>query len=403
MMCKSTVPMVSLLGIVKIYLFGSRFSSVIRAIFRVLVPKQVITLFKSIRMTKSEVYYLGQLYFENKDSLVPKKELSEQELTIINSFILPVLAKQNLDNQILMQFSNLVSVLNYEQLMRLQFNLFVKGLISTSAEIREIARQHVINKRVTVSPLVARGAAMEEIFISNNQASFMNEKLTDTKHQLTNNESVSTDFLAIINKQRVAVIGPNIEKNKGLLEYLCSFDVVVFNNLVKHDDFIFELSKKCKIVSYYNKYQAKYIYISNDYSVFRYVDFSVFRSYEFSYQCDLVQSKKAKLCVLNNAFFNGAMQGLQTLLFDLTQYTPEYLYIAGYDLYTKKITYKNGYMNASSNMLYDLGRHDLIGNFRYLVYLYKRSYFECDVELSSVLNMTEAEYLKRVEVVSSAW
>jgi hypothetical protein len=97
------------------------------------------------------------------------------------------------------------------------------------------------------------------------------------------------------------------------------------------------------------------------------------------------------------------MQGFQSILFDLLANEPSKVYATGYDLYTKPSPYKTGYINASQNMLYDLGRHDVVGNYRYLVMLYNLGLFEGDSNLQNILTMSEVEYLQKIQEVSSEW
>jgi hypothetical protein len=209
--------------------------------------------------------------------------------------------------------------LDITSLIRLNFNLFSNGLILESGIVRELARKKTLNE---ISLLRGQdrfdGAFNEEYFEScqiknvNNSIKHLKEwgpRLIGQKRAEVDSIYSSSELERLIKSKRIAIVGPNRDKDEALLKELASYDVVVLNNVIVADDFLLELRKNSLIVSYYNEFHSKYLYINNKFDIFKHLDFSVFRAYKFKYQLELYFENKAKLAMLNRAFFNGVMQG----------------------------------------------------------------------------------------------
>lgn len=399
--------------IVQIYILGSKFSSYFRKHISTYTPRIIVTLFSAARATSSESIYSNLYYFEERDSVVAKKTLCDIERKIVDDFFITNHEKNSPKK--IESLSELIQQLNVNKLLRLSFNLFARGYIIASGYVREVARQKTLkNQDCNLSSQRKEGAMIEELYFqkpiisdseNNNAWSRQIENITYSNEVKDKrlNKFYCGYFEKLIQGKSLAIVGPNIDRDQSLFDELSNYDVVIFNNLISADDFIVRLSKSCTLVSYYNEFQAKCLYISNKHDVFDYVDYSVFRSFRFQYQISLLNENKAKLCFINKAVFNGVMQGFQAVLHDINRYQPLSIYATGYDLYTKSKTYSSGYLNASDSMLYDLARHDVIGNFRYLAAQYKYGVFQSDDSLKTVLQMSELDYLKRIEDVNSHW
>jgi hypothetical protein len=206
-------------------------------------------------------------------------------------------------------------------------------------------------------------------------------------------------FSEIINNNKVAIIGPSCADllDVGLLEELNDYDVIVLINGFGSHEFSRQFQGSKKIVSYYNSYHAKMVYIDPGVTLGGGIDFSIYREYKYKYQVDQTIKGCARLVYNNHNFFNGVPQALQTILHDLSCFYPKEVKAFGFDLYTSKKLYNNNYATPQHRILYDIARHDPISNFNYTKSLFESGFFKADNVLTIVLEMDISQYLIKIE------
>lgn len=205
-------------------------------------------------------------------------------------------------------------------------------------------------------------------------------------------------FSKILSGNKVTVLGPAKFDSEEVLKSLIDSDVLILTNVLSDSDIIDYIKNvDIKVISYYNSYNAKRIFLNPKLSPGNNVDFSVYMDVNYSYQSLQILTRKARILRKNPYVICGAPQALQSILYDLLRFNPSHVKVCGFTFYASKISYRDGYSTPTERILYDLARHDAIGNFIFAKKIYNNGFFEGDDEVERILNMNDKEYLEALE------
>ncbi len=367
-----------------ILLTRNNITSKFRLYLKKVMPVMLVRFFDRYRLTTNEKLYkninikneqLNKIVKNFKDNGV--RPQNEELDFILNSLKDP---KECLDNYFILFVSGLMT----------ESNLFRKKAICLTVDNIYKKQELLLESKKVVAALLEGGKSEEEA-----------SKFLGIEHESFTNKDDKTNenhFADMVNNNKVLILGPaNIDASE-LEKYIKESDIIISTNITADSRSILQLANnRIKLISYYNEYNSRLMYHSIEKQLSNKVDFYVYRSIKYSYQTFQLFNKKAR--IINNDPFvlTGARQAIQSILYDLTKFNVKSIKILGVNLYASKNLYRQDYVTARDNILYDLGRHDLIGNFLYLKKLFHDGFFECDEILENILNMSTEEYLSVVE------
>lgn len=367
-----------------ILLTKNNITSKIRSYLKKVMPIVIVRFFDKYRLTTNEKLY--------KNINIKNEQLNKIVKNFKDNGVKPQTEELNII------LSNLKTPKEY---LDSYFILFINGLMIESNLFREKAIDLTVEninkkKESLLEPKNAMGALLE----SGQSEKEASKSLDIDQESFTNKDDKTNEnyFADMINNKKILILGPaNIDASE-LEKNIAECDIMISTNITADSKSILYLAdNRIKIISYYNEYNSRLMYQITEKQLSNEVDFCVYRSIKYSYQIFQLFNKKARVINNNPFVLTGARQAIQSILYDLTKFDVKSIKVLGVNLYASKNLYRQDYATVRDNILYDLGRHDLIGNFLYLKKLFHDGFFDCDEVLSEILNMSTKEYLSVVE------
>ncbi len=232
------------------------------------------------------------------------------------------------------------------------------------------------------------------------------KEFLDAWHKRTLNES--TQFMDYVRGKNVAIVGPapSGHEDSGLID---SFDIVVRLNY-RGLEFMPEANEfgNRVNVSYYstgmvnilNKQKAKFPFTDLDFSVFKKSSYNIIGS--------RINKTKTKPINANKYFFYKYPNLIPETIFDILLYYPEKVHLFKTNFYTDRTTHDNNYeekLFVKNSLLKNtklqrmMSVHDLLCQISFIRSLWKGKVIEVDQGCANVLQMTDRQYMSKMESV----
>lgn len=312
----------------------------------------------------------------------------------------------------------------FEESLALYSLFFSQGLVRESTDLRVEARTQLLDiGRVSMGRTAPRlltrlvGAAVEagwteetiEKVLGIKKIATRFRKPAATKHYAASNFSAgrgrainATEFGKTLNSARVLVLGPKNTEGSLQRASLENFDVLVVLNFIagthpSEAAMTTARNSSMSTIVFYNEFVAKKMFYDRECRPSPEPDWSVYRSLSYAYQIRQCLAGTARTIRKNRDIVDGVWQGLPSVLFDLAQFGPSLIQVSGFDAYLSDRPYAPGYPAKDNALLYDLARHDPVGNFLFLQRLYDAGVFSADSALRNALNLNLFGYMSALD------
>lgn len=393
------------------YLVMNNILSRLRDVFKKLFPKSLVRKFDVFRQSKNEQeFQKNALISSDIQSCDVRYQHVEQ---LVFNYQSIKTRPSDTDLQSLLE-----CVDTYEVCLDFYDALFVNGLMKESLLFRNKARD-LLAASLLIGSEKSRGELRKQIAAArekNWDLERINSLLNSVPHNLVaqgtdgvHMYSESIQYIETLNygkyhqmllDKNVAILGPAEFNESELMKELESIDVLILTNVLADSDIINTIKGlNIKIVSYYNAFNAKKIFYDPKLNPGKYVDFFIYSDVGYAYQATQLVRRKARVFNKNPYMLCGAPQAFQSILYDLARFNARSIKVFGVTFYASKVSYRRGYSTPLDRVLYDLARHDAIGNFVFAKQIFDEGFFNGDSEVERILNMDNKEYLEVLEGV----
>ncbi|MFW5863349.1 MAG: tetratricopeptide repeat protein [Desulfohalobiaceae bacterium] len=213
------------------------------------------------------------------------------------------------------------------------------------------------------------------------------------------------EFLDCIKGKSVAVVG-NADSLADQKQEIESFDIVLALN-VPHRDLGLDRGGNTKILSLSSTFEKFYDLRANLANL-QDVDWIIAPRNAINFEPLLRQGLKVRLKSPKLPLFSGIMNHGMIAFYDLLKFGPKYVKLFHMNFYLSQQIYSSQYMQRISNKkssefsaylytLLFLVYHDSISQLNFTNSFYQQGLIDADQECAAVLNMSQGEYLQRMQ------
>lgn len=212
-------------------------------------------------------------------------------------------------------------------------------------------------------------------------------------------------FDELLNKKRVAIVGPANDPEIDFNKISHGYDVIIILNYEQGTLGTYKKNPEVKVISYYNAEYFHLIFESTEkkHQIFSELDGIVLKgdTCKLSEEIRALRKTRDKLN-FEQLLYYGNPNMIQNIVLDLLQFQPHCMDVYGCNLNLTNDQYRKDYIGNKNK--YDKNKykesfsiHNLIIQFQILEILYKNRFITPDNMLRDVLDMGIEQYLIRME------
>ena len=288
------------------------------------------------------------------------------------------------------------AISSWKQALELYFILLLRRKAAAALYVRRYAVLKFLNEKnsdVDSGECQERyiGAMIESYYYNG----LSNSDLGKVLVELTSDEGVCVDdYYRRIADNKVLIMGPVSESCPDVQCLVDKADLCLLPNFLSgYEGVLFGSSY---VVSYYNRYHAKRLFMLPQLRKSMKAFYHVFRSNDYFYQRKLMRCGRASIINNKRFVFSGEMMAIQTIVSDVLRFNPSEVKIIGTSFFLSKKSYPSHYTTPKDNLFYDVARHDPISNFIYVKFLYDVGLVNADKATSNCLELSLLDYLEQL-------
>lgn len=221
--------------------------------------------------------------------------------------------------------------------------------------------------------------------------------------------AMDREFADFVRGKRVAIVGPAPGDESAAAE-IDSFDIVIRTNYRGRDTMppADEFGRKID-VSYYNYTYTKQVLGTSANAYLDDLSFAVFKNETDirRYQGRPATAKFRTMRQINTQILNGKSQMVQNIVYDLLHFEPQAIKIFKSNFFMSEKRYYSTYASPTnqaqkaSSFWMNFATHDLVTQLKFSQTLQKCSQISGDQQASEIMQLSPAEYMKKISQIYS--